>query len=127
MELSSYDACLEIESLSCCWKYCSTQTSSGTGFNTLIKFKTINLCSQVTPLTALKFAELSVRAGFPKGVINILPGKGEQTNYNCNVILCIFKGSVIGQALCDHMDVRKIGFTGSTEVGKGIMKRYCRK
>ena len=31
---------------------------------------------QVTPLTALKFAELSARAGFPKGVINILPGKG---------------------------------------------------
>ncbi|XP_019862722.1 PREDICTED: cytosolic 10-formyltetrahydrofolate dehydrogenase-like, partial [Amphimedon queenslandica] len=62
--------------------------------------------AQVTPLTALKFAELSARAGFPKGVINILPGKG----------------SIVGQGLCDHMDVRKIGFTGSTEVGKGIMK-----
>ena len=34
--------------------------------------------SQVTPLTAMKFAELSVRAGFPPGVINILPGKGEE-------------------------------------------------
>ena len=63
---------------------------------------------QVTPLTALKFAELTVKAGFPPGVINILPGKGR----------------LVGQALVDNMDVRKIGFTGSTEVGKQIMKRY---
>nr|XP_033782372.1 cytosolic 10-formyltetrahydrofolate dehydrogenase isoform X1 [Geotrypetes seraphini]XP_033782373.1 cytosolic 10-formyltetrahydrofolate dehydrogenase isoform X1 [Geotrypetes seraphini] len=62
--------------------------------------------AQVTPLTALKFAELSVKAGFPKGVINILPGAG----------------SLIGQRLSDHPDVRKIGFTGSTPVGKQIMK-----
>ena len=33
--------------------------------------------AEVTPLTAMKFAELVVRAGFPPGVINILPGKGE--------------------------------------------------
>ena len=33
--------------------------------------------AQVTPLTALKFAELTVKAGFPPGVINILPGSGE--------------------------------------------------
>ena len=36
----------------------------------------ILLTCQVTPLTALKFAELSAKAGFPKGVINILPGSG---------------------------------------------------
>ena len=33
--------------------------------------------AEVTPLTALKFAELTARAGFPKGVVNIVPGKGE--------------------------------------------------
>lgn len=62
--------------------------------------------AQVTPLTALKFAELTARAGFPKGVVNILPGAG----------------SLIGQRLSDHPDVRKIGFTGSTPIGKQIMK-----
>ncbi|EDL91355.1 formyltetrahydrofolate dehydrogenase [Rattus norvegicus] len=62
--------------------------------------------AQVTPLTALKFAELTLKAGIPKGVVNILPGSG----------------SLVGQRLSDHPDVRKIGFTGSTEVGKHIMK-----
>lgn len=57
---------------------------------------------QVCPLTALKFAELSARAGIPAGVINILPGSG----------------AVCGQALADHPDVRKLGFTGSTEIGE---------
>ncbi|ESP04553.1 hypothetical protein LOTGIDRAFT_237306 [Lottia gigantea] len=66
--------------------------------------------AQVTPLTALKFAELSVKAGFPPGVINILPGSG----------------SVIGQALSDHPDVRKLGFTGSTPIGKTIMESCAR-
>eukprot|EP00058_Branchiostoma_floridae_P001920 XP_002587408.1 hypothetical protein BRAFLDRAFT_290865 [Branchiostoma floridae] len=62
--------------------------------------------AQVTPLTALKFAELAVKAGFPPGVINILPGAGSQ----------------VGQAILDHPDVRKVGFTGSTPVGKDIMR-----
>uniref|UniRef100_A0A452UDS4 10-formyltetrahydrofolate dehydrogenase n=1 Tax=Ursus maritimus TaxID=29073 RepID=A0A452UDS4_URSMA len=62
--------------------------------------------AQVTPLTALKFAELTLKAGIPKGVVNILLGSG----------------SLVGQRLSDHPDVRKIGFTGSTEVGKHIMK-----
>uniref|UniRef100_A0A8C1QCC1 10-formyltetrahydrofolate dehydrogenase n=1 Tax=Cyprinus carpio TaxID=7962 RepID=A0A8C1QCC1_CYPCA len=62
--------------------------------------------AQVTPLTALKFAELTALAKFPKGVVNILPGAG----------------SLIGQRLSDHPDVRKLGFTGSTEIGKQIMK-----
>uniref|UniRef100_A0AAY4EB84 10-formyltetrahydrofolate dehydrogenase n=1 Tax=Denticeps clupeoides TaxID=299321 RepID=A0AAY4EB84_9TELE len=62
--------------------------------------------AQVTPLTALKFAELTVRAGFPKGVVNILPGSG----------------FLVGQRLSDHPDIRKLGFTGSTEIGKQIMK-----
>ncbi|XP_053724741.1 cytosolic 10-formyltetrahydrofolate dehydrogenase isoform X1 [Synchiropus splendidus] len=62
--------------------------------------------AQVTPLSALKFAELAAKAGIPKGVVNIVPGSG----------------SLIGQRMCDHPDVRKVGFTGSTEIGKHIMK-----
>jgi formyltetrahydrofolate dehydrogenase len=57
-------------------------------------------------LTALKLAELSVYAGFPPGVINILPGTG----------------SVCGQAIADHPLIRKLGFTGSTPIGQQIMK-----
>jgi formyltetrahydrofolate dehydrogenase len=45
----------------------------------LKKVTAVCLC-QVTPLTALKFAELSVKAGFPKGVINIIPGSGRPSN-----------------------------------------------
>ncbi|XP_063303292.1 mitochondrial 10-formyltetrahydrofolate dehydrogenase [Pelobates fuscus] len=62
--------------------------------------------AQVTPLTALKFAELAAKAGVPKGVINILPGSG----------------GLVGQRLSEHPDIRKLGFTGSTPVGKQIMK-----
>uniref|UniRef100_A0A668AI18 10-formyltetrahydrofolate dehydrogenase n=1 Tax=Myripristis murdjan TaxID=586833 RepID=A0A668AI18_9TELE len=62
--------------------------------------------AQVTPLTALKFAELTVKAGIPKGVINIVPGSG----------------GLVGQRLSEHPDVRKLGFTGSTPIGKQIMK-----
>ncbi|KAK3752070.1 hypothetical protein QZH41_002498 [Actinostola sp. cb2023] len=57
-------------------------------------------------MTALKFAELAAKAGFPKGVINILPGSG----------------SVVGNRICNHPDIRKVGFTGSTPVGKAIME-----
>lgn len=62
--------------------------------------------AQVCPLTALKFAELSVKAGIPPGVINVVPGSG----------------SITGQAIASHPDVRKLGFTGSTEIGKVIMR-----
>merc|ERR1712079_305742 len=62
--------------------------------------------AQVSPLTALKFAELSVLAGIPPGVINVLPGTGR---------MC-------GQAIADHGLVRKLGFTGSTEIGHTIMR-----
>ncbi|XP_056444110.1 mitochondrial 10-formyltetrahydrofolate dehydrogenase [Gadus chalcogrammus] len=62
--------------------------------------------AQVTPLTALKFAELTVKAGIPKGVINIVPGSG----------------GLVGQRLSDHPDIRKLGFTGSTPIGKHIMQ-----
>lgn len=66
--------------------------------------------SELTPLTALKFAELASEAGFPPGVINVLPGIG----------------SVTGQALSEHKDVGKIAFTGSTLVGRKIMETAAR-
>jgi acyl-CoA reductase-like NAD-dependent aldehyde dehydrogenase len=58
-----------------------------------------------TPLTALRVAELAREAGLPDGVFQVLPGKG----------------SVVGQRLVEHEAVRKIVFTGSTEVGQQIM------
>ncbi|AQR76695.1 aldehyde dehydrogenase family protein [Paenibacillus larvae] len=63
--------------------------------------------AEQTPLSALYLAELIQEAGFPDGVINIIPGFGETA----------------GQALVDHPLVNKIAFTGSTEVGKLIMKQ----
>ncbi|RCN50255.1 formyl transferase [Ancylostoma caninum] len=66
--------------------------------------------AQVTPLTALKFAELSVLAGIPNGVINIVTGSGSE----------------IGEALTNHPHVRKIGFTGSTEIGAQVMSCCAR-
>ncbi|WP_028393065.1 aldehyde dehydrogenase family protein [Bacillus cihuensis] len=62
--------------------------------------------AEQTPLSAIYLAELIDEAGFPNGVINILPGFGETA----------------GQALVDHPLVDKIAFTGSTAVGKSIMR-----
>ena len=59
-----------------------------------------------TPLTALLFAELALEAGLPPGAFNVVPGGG----------------STAGAALVRHPDVDKISFTGSTEVGRQIMK-----
>ena len=61
--------------------------------------------AEQTPLTALRLGELVQEAGFPDGVVNIIPGYGETA----------------GAALAAHMDVDKIAFTGSTEVGKLIL------
>ena len=64
-----------------------------------------------TPLTALRIAELALEAGLPEGVFQVLPGKG----------------SVVGQRLVDHPGVRKIVFTGSTEVGQQLMAGCARQ
>jgi acyl-CoA reductase-like NAD-dependent aldehyde dehydrogenase len=61
--------------------------------------------AEMTPLTAIRIAELALAAGLPEHVFQVLPGKG----------------SVVGQRLVDHPAVRKIVFTGSTEVGQQIM------
>ncbi len=59
-----------------------------------------------TPLTALKFAELARQVGFPAGVLNVVTGGGAE----------------VGTALVRHPSVAKITFTGSTEVGRGVMR-----
>ena len=61
--------------------------------------------AEQTPLTALRLAELIAEAGVPEGVVNVVPGYGETA----------------GAALASHMDVNKVAFTGSTEVGKLIV------
>jgi len=62
--------------------------------------------AEQTPLSALRLGELIQEAGFPEGVVNIVPGYGETA----------------GAALAAHPDVDKIAFTGSTEVGKLIVQ-----
>jgi acyl-CoA reductase-like NAD-dependent aldehyde dehydrogenase len=61
--------------------------------------------AELTPLTALRLAELALEAGIPEGVFTVVPGKGP----------------VVGQRFVTHPAVRKVCFTGSTEVGKQIM------
>jgi betaine-aldehyde dehydrogenase len=60
--------------------------------------------AELTPLTALRFAELALEAGLPDGVLNVVAGPG----------------SVCGARLVEHPGVAKIAFTGSTEVGRSI-------
>ena len=61
--------------------------------------------AELTPLTALRLGELALEAGLPEGVFTVLPGRG----------------SVVGQRFVTHPAVRKVVFTGSTEVGKAVM------
>jgi acyl-CoA reductase-like NAD-dependent aldehyde dehydrogenase len=62
--------------------------------------------AQLASLSALRLAELCRQAGIPDGVVNVVPGKG----------------SVAGRRLVEHPDVDKIAFTGSTGVGKELMR-----
>ncbi len=61
--------------------------------------------ADLTPLSTTRLVELALEVGFPPGVINITHGRG----------------SIVGQALVDHPLVDKVSFTGSTQVGKGIL------
>ena len=61
--------------------------------------------AELTPLTAIRIGELAIEAGLPEGVLTVIPGKG----------------SVVGERFVTHPLVRKVAFTGSTEVGKRIM------
>ncbi|MFJ4345425.1 aldehyde dehydrogenase [Pseudomonas sp. NPDC089401] len=62
--------------------------------------------AEQSPLSALRLAELALQAGLPEGVLNVVPGLGEQA----------------GRALGLHMDVDCLVFTGSTQVGKYFMQ-----
>ncbi|HUR80251.1 MAG TPA: aldehyde dehydrogenase family protein, partial [Thermoanaerobaculia bacterium] len=62
--------------------------------------------AEQTPLTAVRLAELALEAGLPEGVFQVVTGSG----------------SVIGEALVKHPLVRKVAFTGSTEVGMNVMR-----
>jgi betaine-aldehyde dehydrogenase len=66
--------------------------------------------ASLSPLTALKLAELATEAGLPPGVLQVLPGSG----------------AVVGDALVTHPLIRKVSFTGSTEVGRRIMELASR-
>lgn len=63
--------------------------------------------AEVTPLTATRLAELGAEAGLPPGVLQVVPGSG----------------SVAGTALVEHPLVDKVAFTGSTEVGREVLRR----
>jgi acyl-CoA reductase-like NAD-dependent aldehyde dehydrogenase len=62
--------------------------------------------AELTPMSALRLSELVLEAGIPEGVVSVLVGTG----------------SVVGNRLVEHPDVAKIGFTGSTEVGRTVMQ-----
>ncbi|MDQ4504114.1 aldehyde dehydrogenase family protein [Sinomonas sp. ASV322] len=62
--------------------------------------------AELTPLTAMRLGELALEAGLPEGVFTVIPGKG----------------SIVGERFVTHPHVRKVCFTGSTSVGKGIMR-----
>ncbi|MDA3920677.1 MAG: betaine-aldehyde dehydrogenase [Salinisphaera sp.] len=78
-----------------CWKSAPALAAG----NTMV-FKP----SELTPLSALRFAELAKQAGVPDGVINVIPGFGD-----------------VGQALSRHPDVDKISLTGGVDTGKKVM------
>ncbi|MGU7770719.1 aldehyde dehydrogenase [Burkholderia sp. MR1-5-21] len=62
--------------------------------------------AEVTPLASLALARLCEQAGVPRGVVSVIPGKG----------------SVVGDVLVRHPRVKKVSFTGGTEVGRGIAR-----
>src|ERR1700733_12040488 len=88
--IAKYNAVLML-----CWKI---GPALATGNTIVMK------CSEFTPLTALFMCKLSVQAGFPPGVFNLLVGYG----------------NTVGAAISEHMGIQKIAFTGSTLVGRKI-------
>ncbi|HLN42548.1 MAG TPA: aldehyde dehydrogenase family protein, partial [Acidimicrobiales bacterium] len=63
--------------------------------------------AELTPLTALRLAELALEAGIPEGVLQVVVGRG----------------TTVGTALVEHPEVAKVAFTGSTEAGRDVMAR----
>ncbi|HUJ65978.1 MAG TPA: aldehyde dehydrogenase family protein, partial [Acidimicrobiales bacterium] len=67
--------------------------------------------AELTPMTAMRLGELALEAGLPPGVFSVLPGQGP----------------VVGERFVTHPAVRKVVFTGSTEVGKRVMAGCARE
>ncbi|NRD73067.1 aldehyde dehydrogenase [Shewanella sp. VB17] len=82
--------------LMACWKL---GPALATGNSVVLK------PSEKSPLTAIRMAQIAIKAGIPSGVLNVLPGLGDK----------------VGKALALHMDVDTLVFTGSTKVAKQLM------
>ena len=90
------------------WNYPLIVTSWKIGPALLVGNSVVLKPAEQSPLTAIRLGELALRAGLPPGVLNVLPGFGEET----------------GRPLALHPDIDMVTFTGSTEVGK-LMLRYA--
>jgi gamma-glutamyl-gamma-aminobutyraldehyde dehydrogenase len=90
------------------WNYPLIVTSWKIGPALLVGNSVVLKPAEQSPLTAIRLGELALRAGVPPGVLNVLPGFGEET----------------GQPLALHPDIDMVTFTGSTEVGK-LMLRFA--
>ena len=90
------------------WNYPLIVTSWKLGPALLVGNSVVLKPAEQSPLTAIRLGELALRAGLPPGVLNVLPGFGEEA----------------GRPLALHADVDMVTFTGSTEVGK-LMLRYA--
>lgn len=87
--------------LPCYWKHCSYKASRTNSPNST----EVGITIQSEVLTLYRFAELIQEVGFPPGVVNIVTGF-----------------AAAGSAISHHMDIDKVAFTGSTEVGRLVMK-----
>jgi acyl-CoA reductase-like NAD-dependent aldehyde dehydrogenase len=90
------------------WNYPLIVTSWKLGPALLAGNSVVLKPAEQSPLTAIRLGELALEAGLPPGVLNVVPGFGEET----------------GKPLALHPDVDMVSFTGSTEVGK-LMLRYA--
>ena len=87
------------------WPHVSNRLENSTS-NSFRQYGGLEALGKQAPLTSLRFGEILVESGLPAGVVNILTGLGDQA----------------GARLIEHPDVAKISFTGSTKVGKDIIR-----
>lgn len=88
------------------WNFPAAMITRKLGAAVSVGCTTVIKPASETPLSALALAHLSELAGFPKGVVNVLPSHNSST---------------IGKFMCEHPKIKKISFTGSTNVGKILM------
>ncbi|CAH2350706.1 succinate-semialdehyde dehydrogenase [NADP(+)] [[Candida] railenensis] len=88
------------------WNFPAAMITRKLGAAVSVGCTTVIKPASETPLSALALAHLSELAGFPKGVVNVLPSHNS---------------SIIGKFMCEHPKIKKISFTGSTNVGKILM------